>query len=182
MSVRPVPITWPTTGQLTKAQLDANVRDPVNWIYAALDLITETTASDTGNATHIRIYRGAAANAAFSSRVTGDTQNRFGVTAAGSMDWGPGGGTAPDTSQARTGVGELTFASTRLIPNSITPTSTTDAIRIPNGYIEMVERATDPAAPANNEARIWVKDNGAGKSQLMVRFSGGQPQILATMP
>jgi hypothetical protein len=42
--------------------------------------------------------------------------------------------------------------------------------------------ATDPAAPADNRGRLYVRDNGAGKEQLCVRFNTGAVQVLATEP
>ena len=48
------------------------------------------------------------------------------------------------------------------------------------GYIELAERAADPAAPVTNSARFYLKDNGAGKTQFCVRFPTGPVQILAT--
>lgn len=50
-----------------------------------------------------------------------------------------------------------------------------------DSYSEYVEIA-DPAAPAANKARLYVKDNGAGKTQLVVRFPTGAVQVLATEP
>lgn len=44
------------------------------------------------------------------------------------------------------------------------------------------EVSADPANPAANQARLYLKDNGAGKTQLMVRFGTGAAQILATEP
>jgi hypothetical protein len=49
------------------------------------------------------------------------------------------------------------------------------------GGLKMLEQ-TDPAAPAANNAILYVKDNGSGKSQLVVRFPTGAVQILATEP
>ena len=46
---------------------------------------------------------------------------------------------------------------------------------------EFPERA-DPAAPAANKARLYSKDNGAGKTQIVVRFPTGAVQVLATEP
>lgn len=43
------------------------------------------------------------------------------------------------------------------------------------------ERA-DPAAPAANQAVVYARDNGSGKTQLCVRFSSGAVQVLATQP
>lgn len=41
------------------------------------------------------------------------------------------------------------------------------------------ERAA-PAAPAANQARLYVRDDGAGKTQLVVRFATGGVQVLAS--
>ena len=49
------------------------------------------------------------------------------------------------------------------------------------GYAQFSERA-DPAAPSANEARLYAKDNGSGKTQLVVRFPTGAVQVLATEP
>lgn len=41
---------------------------------------------------------------------------------------------------------------------------------------------TDVAAPSDGQAVLYVKDNGAGKEQLCVRFATGAVQVLATEP
>lgn len=46
---------------------------------------------------------------------------------------------------------------------------------------EFTERA-DPSAPAANKARLYSKDNGGGKTQLVVRFPTGAVQVIATEP
>lgn len=43
------------------------------------------------------------------------------------------------------------------------------------------ERA-DPAAPAANQAVVYARDDGGGKTQLCVRFATGAVQVLATEP
>lgn len=48
-------------------------------------------------------------------------------------------------------------------------------------YLDVVEM-TAPAAPAANTARLYVEDNGAGKTRLMVLFPTGAAQVLATEP
>lgn len=48
--------------------------------------------------------------------------------------------------------------------------------------IEMRELAADLAAPASNRGRVYMKDNGAGKTQLVVRFPTGAVQVIATEP
>jgi hypothetical protein len=46
-------------------------------------------------------------------------------------------------------------------------------------WYELGEVATPPA-PAANKARLFVRDNGAGKTQLCVRFATGTVKVLAT--
>lgn len=48
-------------------------------------------------------------------------------------------------------------------------------------YLEGVEIA-DPDAPAANKGRLYFRDNGSGKTQLVVRFATGAVQVLATEP
>lgn len=45
-----------------------------------------------------------------------------------------------------------------------------------------VPEMTAPAAPAADIARIYVDDNGSGKTRLMVRFSSGAAQQIAIQP
>ena len=44
------------------------------------------------------------------------------------------------------------------------------------------EVSSDPANPAANQARLYLKDNGSGKTELRVRFGTGASQVLATEP
>ena len=48
-------------------------------------------------------------------------------------------------------------------------------------FYELSEIGT-PAAPAPNRARLFVKDNGAGKTQLCVRFHTGAVKVIVTEP
>lgn len=50
------------------------------------------------------------------------------------------------------------------------------------GYVDYTEQSSDPTAPAADHARVFVKDNGAGKTQLAVRFATGAVQVVATQP
>jgi hypothetical protein len=47
-----------------------------------------------------------------------------------------------------------------------------------SSFQEMIEVAT-PSAPGANRARLFVRDNGAGKTQLCVRFATGSVKLLA---
>lgn len=49
-------------------------------------------------------------------------------------------------------------------------------------YYEGQELDADAAAPATNKGRLYFKDNGAGKTQLVVRFPTGAVQVIATEP
>jgi len=49
------------------------------------------------------------------------------------------------------------------------------------GHMLLAEM-TEPVAPAANQARLYVKDNGSGKTQLCVRFPTGAVQVIATEP
>jgi hypothetical protein len=48
-------------------------------------------------------------------------------------------------------------------------------------WYEMAE-ITAPAAPIANRARLFLKDNGLGKTQLCVRFNTGAIHVIATQP
>jgi hypothetical protein len=49
--------------------------------------------------------------------------------------------------------------------------------------VELTENGTtDLAAGATNTARLYCRDNGAGKTQLVVRFNTGAVQVIATEP
>ena len=50
-----------------------------------------------------------------------------------------------------------------------------------NGYLRLFE-VTTPSAPGADGGSLFVKDNGAGKSQLCVRFNTGAVQVIATEP
>ena len=65
---------------------------------------------------------------------------------------------------------------------STTTTTAADQVQIGGRHIELTELATDPAAPATDGARLFTKDNGAGKTQVCVRFATGAVQVIATQP
>jgi hypothetical protein len=49
-------------------------------------------------------------------------------------------------------------------------------------YVDLVEMASAPAAPGTDRARLFVQDDGAGKTQLCVIFNTGAVQVIATQP
>ena len=54
-------------------------------------------------------------------------------------------------------------------------------LTLTNQPIDLSEIA-DPDAPDPNNGLLYVKDNGAGKTQLVIRFPTGAVQIIATEP
>lgn len=61
-------------------------------------------------------------------------------------------------------------------------TADTNDIGLNDGYVQLVEKTADAGAPAGNVGRLYTRDNGAGKTQLVVRFASGAIQVLATQP
>jgi hypothetical protein len=53
--------------------------------------------------------------------------------------------------------------------------------RVLTDYLQLSERA-DPAAPPANDARMYVRDNGSGKTQIVAVFNTGAVQVIATEP
>lgn len=60
-------------------------------------------------------------------------------------------------------------------------TTAVDQVEVGARHFEIGE-VSEPAAPAADTARLFVQDNGSGKTQLAVRFPTGATQVLATEP
>lgn len=70
------------------------------------------TPTYSGIATHtakIQSSRTNTTDVALGAKITTDTTDRFNISEAGALSWGPGGVAAPDTSISRSGVGQLTL-------------------------------------------------------------------------
>lgn len=165
------PATW-VNGTLTAAFANAEVRDHLIWLKAALDLITNSTAADSGDATSLRINRSSTGLVALQSAVTGDAVARLAITAGGVVEFGDG--TNPrDVVLYWGGANQLKTDDDFAVGTLLRIAS--------SGAIVFSER-TDPAAPAANTGILYVRDNGSGKSQLAVRFPSGAVQVIATEP
>lgn len=57
-------------------------------------------------------------------------------------------------------------------------TPTTLAAILPGGAIEMLEQ-TDPATPAANKGRLYMRDSGGGLTQLVAKFPSGNTVVVA---
>ena len=55
-------------------------------------------------------------------------------------------------------------------------------IQLTRGFIEGIIVPSDPDAPVVDTGRLYFRDNGSGKTQLVVRFPTGAVQIISTEP
>jgi len=89
----------------------------------------------------------------------------------GSMHFSPGSGdkvTLTDTGMIKVGTAaDITGLSAGSI-----------ALNYALGFGEI----SDPGTPSANHATLYARDNGAGKTQLVVMFSDGVPQVVCTQP
>jgi hypothetical protein len=90
-------------------------------------------------------------------QVVGDANAKM-MMLENQIQWGAGGGSSLDTVVSRVAQATVAF----------------------NGGIELTEYS--PAAGAANTGRVFVQDNGAGKTQLCVLFATGAVQVIATEP
>lgn len=146
MSVWTTPISWPN-GAVTAATMNAEIRDHLNFLKGALDLVTGSTTADTGTATLLRVTRPTTGNAVLEGYVSGDTQPRTQVLAAAlsQLAFGPGGSTAPDSAFGRLAAGWVgTTTGTKLYAMDATLAT----------YVFNVQRTTD------NEPRLAISAEG----------------------
>jgi hypothetical protein len=108
----------------------------------------------------IRSARGASARA-FTAQTKGEVDARLRITTDGGIAWGDGSGSF-DVRLFRQAANVMALD--------------------PGDGLEFAEASADLAAPAANGARLYTRDNGSGKTQLVVRFNTGQVVVLATQP
>lgn len=117
---------------------------------------------------------GAVSGVVWDVRRSAEAQARLLVNTDGVHQWG-GGAAGVDVTLDRGAADQLRLA-------------TDDALLIGaatgagGSFIQFFEQSADPAVPAANGARLFSKDNGAGKTQLVVRFPTGATQVIATEP
>ena len=236
MSTWTAPITWAAT-TLTSTQMNAEVRDHLNFLKGFADLITNATTADTGTATSLWIKRTNTTDLAYQSSQAGDTVARFTADASGLLSWGPGGASATDVTLKRATTGTLRLdgilgiygtgaglaltatqagdasyrfsvladgttrwgdgtaaPDTNLYRSAANTLQTDDNLTLNgilaltmnnglslngNGFVNFTE-ITEPALAGVNAARLYLVDNGSGKTQLRVRFQSGAGIVLAT--
>jgi hypothetical protein len=94
-------------------------------------------------------------------RASGDTADRLNVDASGTLTWG-GGSAAGDLTVGRNNVDVLALGA--------------------GDGLQFGEAAADLAAAPANTVRVYSRDSGGGKTQLVARFNTGAVQVLATEP
>lgn len=168
------PATW-ANGSFTAAFANAEVRDHLVWLKAFADLITGSTAADSGSATQIGIIRASGSASAFGSRISGDTQPRYNIDADGTLEWG-GGSSAADVRFSRTGVRQFTFEGVGGIgqleflvnsPSAAGLASQTIAVNVPDG--------------ANPGVRIAIGTDALSNPELYMRRPSGATMRLTSL-
>jgi len=101
----------------------------------------------------------------------------FKLFPSGQLEWQTTGAQLDDVTDA--GRLQMTTAGLTLTGN-LKINATGLGLTMPGGgYLEMTERAA-PSAPGTNDARLYVRDNGSGKTQLVILFNTGSVIVLAT--
>lgn len=154
---------------------------------------TAVGKSATSGAASVALGQGATAQASCvtigaGANSTADLSTVIGYAATGGGAYGTVIGSAAiigGTTQYATAIGRAATVtaghnrSTAL--GSTTVTTASDQTAIGPRHFEFGE-VIEPNAPAADTVRLYLKDNGAGKSQLCARFATGAVQVLATQP
>jgi hypothetical protein len=157
VSVWSTPITW-SNGPLTAAQLNT-VRDNLNWLKGFADLITNSSASDTGTGVGLSITRGAGTDHALQAKISGDADYRLKLRAGSGIQMGDGSA-APQVVMSF-GSGVLTFDRYVHAGNGIklpTKSGTVNDGDIP-GYFTGAAQGSAVFDTANN--RLYIRGVGS---------------------
>jgi len=92
--------------------------------------------------------------------------NRFSLGSGIAFEW--------SSTTAATGTGDLILSRIGVGILGIEGSSTGGAIQL--------REMTAPSAPAADRARLWIEDNGSGKTRLMIQFGSGTAQQIAIEP
>jgi len=169
------PITWASASVLTAAQMNTEVRDHHIWMKAFADLITNSTAADSGVSTYLRIVRDVAANAAYQSWVTSEAGYRLQVTGGGTHTWSDG--TDPgsrDVSLARSAAGRLLMTGDGITANE--PQFGVDYNGVSGQYNAIFVRLTGDTQP-----KVSLGVNGSGYPSVLFGVGGSTaPDVTMT--
>lgn len=155
MSTWTTPVTW-ANGAVTAASMNTEIRDHLNFLKGALDLLTASTTADTGTATYVDVRRAASTDAAFRSGVSGAANPEFQIDRNGKLWWGAGGASALDLNITRAGSSTWrAVGGSFRVDRSDTPTNTVFFAGNVNG-------STD----TNDVVRLSVDGSGDGRIQF----------------
>ena len=177
MSTWLTPATWTAT-ILTFDALNTELRDHLNFLKGALDVLTGSTTADTGTTMMLDVRRPAGTDFAYRTRVSGDALDRFTIDAAGKSLWSDGTATADVGLQRNNGYLQIDTETTGA--HGVIVNHGVLALQGNVSGLAMVERAIDAPVAAANAATMYLLDNGAGKTQLRIIFSSGSAIVLAT--
>lgn len=138
---------------------------------AADALIERNNAHSMRTAGQWVVNSAGSAPSAQALRIQDGTSDRLIIEDSGEMSWSGGG--AADAFLFRSDINTLCVQGVLQLDNGGVTTG---------GFIDAPEQITDPAAPAANHGRVYMRDNGSGKTQFCVRFATGAIQVLATQP
>lgn len=109
---------------------------------------------------------------------TGDTNYRW-YLSDGGLNMGSGSAT-PDVQLYRSAANVLRTPDTLSVDTGLIVNGGQLTLH-QSGYFEGVEIA-EPSAPGADFGRMYFRDNGSGKTQLVAKFSSGAVQVIATQP
>lgn len=102
------------------------------------------TSSSTAS---IAIVNAATTTDAISLRATGDTQSRLLVDTDGTLNWGPGGGSATDTTFARTGTSAMTLTSALTVSSNLAVSGNLSVSGV--GFRSFVRKTSDESVTSS---------------------------------
>lgn len=139
-----------------------------DWESQAI-FIDSRHASGTGPGIY---FRGIAGQVAMETRRTDESATRWYMTGDGVMNWGGGvGGT--DVALSRGGADVLRLGTDDSLQLGA-------GIGTGKGFLQVYEQSAEPGAAPADTFRLFALDNGAGKTQICVKFPTGVTQVLAT--
>ncbi len=124
---------------------------------------------------------GTAVGTSSSAPYFGDTVMGYGATATSAESAAFGQGATAYWKSTAVGKGAIADTERSVALGHDTNTTANDQVQVGPRHFEMSE-VTEPGAPAANNARVFTRDNGSGKTQLCVRFPTGATIVIATEP
>lgn len=152
--------------------------------YGTMGTASRSLSDEVGSRTDldtvsgIQISNTAGGSIVMRTRETADTNDRWLLRSDGEQRWSDGAA-ATDIRLWRNAAAQLRTDGAFLLGTFVNIGSATAA---GTSYAQLFEQTADPSAGAANTARLFAKDNGAGKTQLVVRFNTGATQVIATEP